>query len=142
MSVAIDLSGNITLGDAVNTGLLTLDGTGLTIPNGVTLSGNTALTVLSSVTINDVIGDGGNNFLRGNAGADFLRGNAGADTLDGGLGSDTADYFNASVALVADLLNSANSTGDAAGDTYISIENLSGSQYDDILIGNAANNVI
>src|SRR6266480_117356 len=50
---AISLSGNITLGNAVNNGTLTFDGTGLA--HGVTLTGNTTLTTASIVVIPDVI---------------------------------------------------------------------------------------
>ena len=38
------------------------------------------------------------------------------------------------------LSNPASNTSDAAGDTYISIENLRGSSFNDTLVGNAGNN--
>ncbi|AWD23713.1 hypothetical protein B6K69_17490 (plasmid) [Fuscovulum blasticum] len=87
-------------------------------------------------------GGAGNDALDGGEGNDTLRGGAGADRLNGGNGLDYATYADATEGLRADLTNPASNTGDAAGDTYISIENLAGSQFADILIGDAGANVI
>src|SRR6202008_3028716 len=46
---------------------------------------------------------------------------------DGGGGTDWAEYIGAASGVTADLGNSDNNTGYAAGDTYVSIENLRGS---------------
>ena len=86
-------------------------------------------------------GDGLANRLSGLGGNDVFAGKAGADTFDGGAGSDTVSY-DASPAVRADLLTPATNTGDAAGDVYLSIENLDGSSFDDILCGDNAANVI
>ncbi|MGH6735506.1 MAG: calcium-binding protein [Methyloceanibacter sp.] len=86
-------------------------------------------------------GDGVANTLSGLGGNDRLVGKAGGDTFIGGSGIDTVVY-DASAALRASLLAPGTNTGDAAGDTYNSIENLDGSSEDDILIGNNAANVI
>lgn len=84
----------------------------------------------------------GNDTIDGMAGNDFLRGGIGADVLNGGIGIDTADYDGASMGVVADLINSDINTGDAAGDTYKSIENLRGSLKGDDLRGNDFSNEI
>ncbi|WP_082024820.1 DUF4214 domain-containing protein [Mameliella alba] len=87
-------------------------------------------------------GRDGNDSLTGGAGNDVLTGGAGADTLDGGDGLDFALYYAADSAFVADLQISANNTGSAAGDVYISVENLTGGNGDDTLRGDTGSNLI
>lgn len=99
---------------------------------------------------NDTLfGRGGNDALGGGIGNDLLFGGLGADRHDGGAGSDTASYAIAAATnpataagLIADLLVPRANTGEAAGDTYVSIENLTGSAFNDSLRGdNLANRV-
>jgi Ca2+-binding RTX toxin-like protein len=85
---------------------------------------------------------GGNDTINADWGDDLLIGGAGADTLNGDLGTDTASYETATAGLTADLTTPANNTGDAAGDTYALIENLTGSNYADTLKGNSSANKI
>lgn len=93
------------------------------------------------VSIEGVSGSLLNDVLIGNSGDNWLIGLAGADQLDGGLGNnDFAAYSNATAAVIASLANPGANTGDAAGDTYVSIESLSGTSFDDILIGDSGNN--
>ncbi|WP_108287195.1 calcium-binding protein [Limnohabitans sp. T6-20] len=76
-------------------------------------------------------------------GDDVLEGGLGADTLDGGSGKDTASYKKATSGVTASLLDpSANAGQEAAGDQYVSIENLTGSAYADRLIGDTHANVL
>ena len=58
----------------------------------------------------------------GNDGNDWLIGGVGADALTGGNGYDTASYFSAGAAVVIDRATTANSSGEAAGDTFMTIE--------------------
>ncbi|GIT93233.1 hypothetical protein JANAI62_37230 [Jannaschia pagri] len=82
------------------------------------------------------------NVIRGGGGDDTLEGGAGGDTLDGEDGSDTASYERSGARVVINLEANFEAGGDAAGDTLISIENLRGSAFSDILRGDDAANVI
>jgi len=150
-----------------NTVAFTSSGSG--IVNGGTsgtagdAGGDTLIAIqnLSGSTYADtLVGDSGANTLSGGDGNDTLQGLAGADTLDGGNGTDTASYANAASGVIAALstgtfasvaftasgggvLNGGGgSAGDAAGDTLVSIENLSGSAYADTLVGSSAANTL
>jgi Ca2+-binding RTX toxin-like protein len=97
--------------------------------------------------INSLFGSNFNDTLVGDGNDNFLRGRGGADQLIGNGGSDTADYFNANavnagtgLGLTIDLLNSANNTGDAFGDTYNTIENIRASSFNDTLKGDGGDN--
>ncbi|HYC99580.1 MAG TPA: calcium-binding protein, partial [Brevundimonas sp.] len=83
------------------------------------------------------------NVLTGGAGNDALRGRGGVDTLNGGLGIDTADYTLAAARVVVRLdLQRATNDGDGATDTYGSIENAIGSNFNDVMYGDAGANVL
>ena len=71
-----------------------------------------------------------------NAGNDILKGGGGADTLSGGTGSDTASYDGSIEGVSISLLAGSGTYGDAQDDKLHSIENLTGSAYDDFLKGN------
>ena len=80
------------------------------------------------------------NVLIGNSGANVLIGGAGADTLDGGWGVDTASYATSKSGVAVSLTLGTGIGGDAQGDRLVNIENLTGSNYDDTLEGDAGNN--
>ncbi|WP_436092708.1 PA14 domain-containing protein, partial [Devosia sp. LjRoot16] len=90
----------------------------------------------------DIHGREGNDFLYGMDGHDRLAGGAGADYLDGGAGADEAWYADATAAVTVDFLSLGSNSGFAAGDTYVSISNIGGSEYNDMLAGdNAVNDI-
>ncbi len=60
----------------------------------------------------------------------------GSDTLDGGAGNDTASYASATAGVELDLTQLEDQLTRGAGvDTLVSIENLIGSTFNDLLIG-------
>ena len=113
----------------------------------VAISGSTTIAGFGTHTLSGIealIGSNFNDTLKGSAaidkltggdGNDTLIGGAGADVLNGGLGSDTADYSSAAAGLTAFLGGPQLNTGDALGDTYTAIENISGSAFADVLGG-------
>jgi Ca2+-binding RTX toxin-like protein len=84
----------------------------------------------------DLSGGDGNDTLLGGDGDDILEGGAGADVIHGGNGNDTASYSGSSEGVDVSLEDGTASGGDAEGDVLIDIENLFGSNRDDILQGN------
>ncbi|NJC41309.1 serralysin [Brevundimonas alba] len=88
-------------------------------------------------------GNAAANVMTGGAGDDVLRGRGGADVMNGGAGTDTADYTLAAAATVIRLdLQRATNDGDGATDTFTSVENAIGSNYNDVIYGDANANVI
>jgi Ca2+-binding RTX toxin-like protein len=88
----------------------------------------------------NLFGNGGANQLYGLGGSDVLFGGAGADFIDGGAGTDVASYFNATAGVTARLDVAGANGGDALGDVFVSIEDLDGSNFADVLIGDAGAN--
>ncbi|MFT3722040.1 MAG: M10 family metallopeptidase C-terminal domain-containing protein [Hyphomonadaceae bacterium] len=104
------------------------------------------------VSVENLIGSNGEDRLTGNSQANSLYGGYGADTLDGGAGNDlldggddfdTATYQSATSAVTVSLaLSGAQNTLGAGTDTLVSIENLAGSSFNDVLTGNSTANVL
>ena len=94
------------------------------------------------ISIEGLLGSDFNDTLIGDANGNNLRGGLGADVLNGGGGSDFANYSSSASGLTASLANPSVNNGDAAGDTYISIEGLIGSAFNDTLIGDDNNNFL
>jgi predicted extracellular nuclease len=89
-----------------------------------------------------LVGGAGNDLLSGGEGDDVLNGGAGRDRLDGGAGSDLVSYATADAGVTANLRNARANTGEAAGDTYLAVENLAGSDFADVLSGDGGDNAI
>jgi Ca2+-binding RTX toxin-like protein len=89
-----------------------------------------------------IFGSDGNDTLWGGVGDDVLAGGRGADLLHGGTGRDRVSYGSASAGVGADLSRPDRNFGEALGDRYVEIEDLSGSAYHDRLSGTAAANRI
>jgi Ca2+-binding RTX toxin-like protein len=130
----IDRADYSTSGAAVNVNLAT----------GVGLGGDAQCDTLSGIEnltgskFDDTLtGDAGANKINAGDGNDILVASGGGDTLDGGAGTDTADYSSSAAGVTINL-----ATGSGAADKLISIENLLGSKFDDVLTGDAGRNVI
>ena len=107
--------------------------------------------VFGSVFADNITGDMGANYLRGfsgndtlfgGAGIDFLQGDAGADAMDGGSGTDWAYYASSLTELIINLGDASQNTGEAAGDSYISIENIVGGRFNDSITGDGDDNYL
>jgi Ca2+-binding RTX toxin-like protein len=100
---------------------------------GDTLSG---VENLVGSAFNDVlVGDGGVNSLDGGGGDDTLEGRLGADALIGGAGTDTASYADSIGTVFVNMTLGQGFNNSAHGDTYDGIENVIGSNFNDVLIG-------
>jgi Ca2+-binding RTX toxin-like protein len=86
-------------------------------------------------------GYGGNDQLFGNGGTDWLTGGWGADLIDGGDGAnDTVIYDDSPEGVEVNLATGRGTWGTANGDVIVNCEDLVGSNYNDVLIGDAGVN--
>jgi serralysin len=123
--------------------------TGITGPGDDTIIGNNSP--------NKLVGNGGDDTLFGNFGADILeggpdddhlRGGSGdifglvGDVLDGGDGFDTAYYDDSIEGVAINLLDGSTQGDTATGDIFVSIENLFGSFFADVLYGDGNANIL
>ena len=132
VGVAAFLGGaNINMGDAAGDTLISIEGLEGS-PLNDTLGGNDAANIFW--------GGEGNDLIFGVGGSDTLIGGEGADTLDGGAGFDFASYTNAASGLILFMGGGTFNSGEANGDAHTSIEGLIGSQFSDIIGGDAGNN--
>lgn len=112
--------------------------------------GSDADVLTGDANANILRGGGGTDTLTGGAGDDILIGEVGNDTLVGGLGADifqgeqgidTADYSTAASAIKIDLARGS-ARGAAAGDTFDTVENITGTPFGDTIAGDANANTI
>ena len=145
---------NVELIKVVTTGTLVLATNDATVAAGQTLTVDASeLTATDTLNFSGaaetngkfvIIGGAGTDMLTGGAGNDTLEGGAGNDMLNGGSGSDTASYAHATSGVTVNLNTTIAQVigGGQGSDTLISIENLTGSAYNDTLTGNSGNNVM
>jgi Ca2+-binding RTX toxin-like protein len=105
-------------------------------------AGLSGITATGNALVNKMTGNELDNVLNGGNGDDVLDGGAGADTLAGGNGIDTVTYFHSGAGVIVNLQDNSGSGGFAEGDTFATVENLIGSQLDDILKGSTGDNSI
>lgn len=120
-------------------GLLTgTDRTDLLIgqATGETINGLAGHDLIRALAGNDTVtGGAGNDTVDGGLGDDVIDGGDGADSIDGGAGLDTVSFATSNTGVRANLTSRVGQGGYAEGDTYLSIENLTGSDYADTLVG-------
>ncbi|MDI1297280.1 MAG: calcium-binding protein [bacterium] len=118
------------------------------------LSGDDASNQIFGMDGNDwLLGQGGGDWLVGGNGNDVLVGGAGSDLMDGGAGNDVASYRDATASIFSvaangnkagmidghsygislDIATPINNFGDAAFDALVNVENIWGSDFDDII---------
>ncbi len=136
-----------TNGVVIDLGLATAQATGF---GTVTASGVEGLigsnytdVLIGNGASNVIAGWGGNDTLSGLGGDDWLRGGLGNDKFLGGIGNDTASFQSTETNGVrVDLrLTGAQNTNEGS-DTFTGIENLFGSDKNDVLMGNNGANII
>jgi len=117
-------------------------GPGVVIENAT--GGSGADTIIGNSVNNVLKGGGGNDNISGGSGNDTLCGGTGNDTLNGGNGTDTVVCSDATSGVTVNLsLTTAQPVGGGLGsDKLSSIENVTGSNYGDILTGSSDNNVL
>ena len=131
----------VTASDGLNTTLQDIT-VNLTHQTGVTINGTSGNDLIDGAhtVLNQPLPTAGADTINGLGGNDVISGLGGADHLDGGAGIDTASYAASSSGVTVSLMTGTGSGGDAQGDTLTNIENLTGSNFDDTLEGNAGNN--
>lgn len=93
------------------------------------------------ISIENVAGTGFDDFLAGDAADNVLQGRGGNDILDGGAGFDTVDYYHAPGSVNVNLATRTVSGADGV-DQINGFEGITGSSFDDTLVGDAGNNGI
>ncbi|WP_430396846.1 phage head spike fiber domain-containing protein [Ferrovibrio sp.] len=88
--------------------------------------GQNNIAIAYGATIENAIGGSGN---------DLIIASALANVLNGGAGSDTVSYSASNAGVQVNLSTGTNSGGNAAGDTFVSIENVTGSAFNDVITG-------
>ena len=145
--VVLNLDTSGTVGDAAGDtyfGVETVIGTDF----NDNITGDSASETLDGGAGNDVlvgaggydllIGGDGDDTMSGGVGHDRFLGGAGADSHNGGANIDTVDYRLATSSVTLNLSTNG-SLGDALGDTYVNIERVLGSDFNDSIFGSTGN---
>jgi len=110
-------------------------------------AGSDTLASIEGLTGSDhadiLAGNADANRLSGGNGNDRIAGDLGNDFIDGGAGIDTLDYSGVGAAITINLTRvSAFDTGGGGIDTIRSVENVTGTAFDDTLLGNEFANIL
>jgi len=115
-------------------------------PQNPLITGTSGNDTLAGTFMDDTIfGLAGDDQLNGDLGNDVLNGGLGNDRFTGGAGVDTLTYDDATAAIKINLsiLGKAQATVGAGSDILVDqIENVTGSNYNDVLTGNGLDNLM
>jgi Ca2+-binding RTX toxin-like protein len=141
-------AGNDTLAGGLGNDTYYVDSVGDVVVEDIGAGTDTVYSTLAAYTLGADVEYGrivatGAASLTGNALANTLYAGTGDNVLNGAGGSDTVSYADATAAVKVSLaLTTAQATGGSGTDTLSSIENLTGSAYNDKLTGDALANVL
>jgi Ca2+-binding RTX toxin-like protein len=130
-------------GDAADDALFGIEGVIGGTGNDTLVGDGAANALAGGLGADSLDGGAAADTLTGGDGADTLRGEAGADRLDAGNGFDVVSYAGSTAVLIN--LSSATvvgSGGQAAGDTLIGVEGVTGGSGSDNLTGSAGDNAL
>ena len=141
--VSLNLAAGGTGGEAAGDTFASIENAIGSIWGDVIVGTGGANTIDGGVSNDVLFGGFGADTLIGGAGQDRLLGGVGADVLDGGVGSDVASYAGAANAIAVDIATGGGGTaGEATGDTFVSIDGVIGSNFNDQIYGFAGVNVL
>lgn len=113
------------------------DGADIIDASYVSVTGHTITgfgqTIDAGAGADDVYDGAGDDTVIGGSGNDRFFAGDGADQYDGGTDIDGVYYQASTAGLTIDMLTSTNSTGIAAGDTFVDVEKVYGTGLDDII---------
>lgn len=89
-----------------------------------------------------ITGDAGSNRIRGLGDYDWMVGSRGSDTFEGGTGRDTVAYSSYATGVNANLMTGVGYKAVFHVDTFIGVENLTGSSFNDTLTGDNDRNIL
>jgi predicted extracellular nuclease len=89
-----------------------------------------------------VMGGSGNDTLTGGSNDDTFVGGPGNDLINGGLSADTTSYAESPALVTVNLLAGTASDGYGGTDTLVSVNNATGSAYNDNITGNTSKNIL
>ncbi|NEJ60775.1 type I secretion C-terminal target domain-containing protein [Rhizobium leguminosarum] len=139
-------AGNDTINGAGGTDTLTYVSatSGVTLNLGTATAQNTGGAGTDTISnFENLTGSAFNDTLTGNGNANVIEGGAGNDTIDGAGGTDTVAYISAAYGVTVSLATAtAQNTIGAGTDTLSNFENLTGSEFDDVLTGNSSANTV
>ncbi len=135
-------SGTISVG-SMSTNWKNISGVSGDVSNNYIVGDNNDNVIYGDKGDDTLSGGDGNDSLYGQDGSDTLNGGNGYDLLDGGAGNDTVSYADSSAGVRVSLaLSGPQDTVGSGVDTLVGIENIIGSAFNDVLVGDDGDNIL